>query len=51
MGAKLAMESLTEILELPPILRQVNYDCDRSIVVIVDTSPIAIGWAIGQDDV
>jgi hypothetical protein len=45
------MESLKEILKLPPILRQVNYECDRPVVVTVDTSPIAIGWAIGQDDV
>ena len=44
------MERLEDILKLPPILRQVNYDCDRPVVVTVDTSPIAIGWAIGQDD-
>jgi hypothetical protein len=48
---ELAMESLKEILKLPPILRQVNYECDRPVVVTVDTSPIAIRWAIGQDDV
>ena len=47
---EIAMESLKEILKLPPILRHVNYDCDRPVIVTVDTSPIAIGWAIGQDD-
>jgi hypothetical protein len=47
---ELAMEGLKEILKSPPILRQVDYDCNRPVVVTVDTSPIAIGWAIGQDD-
>jgi hypothetical protein len=47
---ELAMEGLKEILKSPPILRQVDYDCNRSVVVTIDTSPIAIGWAIGQDD-
>jgi len=46
----LAMEGLKEILKSPPVLRQVDYNCDKPIIVTVDTSPIAIGWAIGQDD-
>lgn len=31
-------------------MRQVDYDCGRPIIFTIDTSPIAIGWAIGQDD-
>ena len=46
----LAMEELKRILESPPVLKQVNYNCKRPVIVTVDTSPIAIGWAIGQDD-
>ena len=37
----LAMEELKEILRLPPILKQVNYNCKRPMIVTVDTSPIA----------
>ena len=44
------MKSLKEIFKLPPIFMQVNYDCDRPVIVTVDTNPIVIGWAIGQDD-
>jgi hypothetical protein len=44
------MEGLKEILKSPPVLRQVEYDSGRPIIVTVDTSPIAIGWAVGQDD-
>ena len=47
---ELAMEGLKEILKSPPVLRQVDYDCGRPVIVTVDTSPIATGWAIGQDD-
>ena len=47
---ELAMEGLKEILKSPPILRQVDYECGRPIIITVDTSPIAIGWAVGQDD-
>jgi hypothetical protein len=46
----LAMDDLKKILKSPPVLKQVNYDCQRPVIVTVDTSPIAIGWAIGQDD-
>jgi hypothetical protein len=45
-----AMEGLKEILKSPPVLRQVEYDSGRPVIVTVDTSPIAIGWAVGQDD-
>jgi len=44
------MEELKKILESPPVLKQANYDCGRPIIVAVDTSPIAIGWVVGQDD-
>lgn len=33
------------------MLRKMDYQCRRPMVVTVDTSPIAIGWAIRQDDV
>jgi hypothetical protein len=45
------MEGLKEILKSPPVLRQIEYDSGRSVIVIVDTSPIIIGWAVGQDDI
>jgi hypothetical protein len=44
------MEGLKEILKSPPVLRQVEYDSGRPVIVTVDTSPIAIGWTVGQDD-
>lgn len=47
---ELAMEGLKEILMSPPVLKQVEYNCGRPVVITVDTSPIAIGWAVGQDD-
>jgi hypothetical protein len=46
----LAMDGLKNILKSPPILKQVDYECGRPVIVTVDTSPIAIGWAVGQDD-
>jgi len=46
----IAMENLKRILSSPPVLRQVDYKCGRPVIVTVDTSPIAIGWAVGQDD-
>jgi Integrase zinc binding domain/RNase H-like domain found in reverse transcriptase/Reverse transcriptase (RNA-dependent DNA polymerase) len=45
-----AMIELKRLLESPSVLKQVNYGCGRPVIVTVDTSPIAIGWAIGQDD-
>ncbi len=46
----LAMEELKEVLRSPLVLKQVEYQSGRPVIVTVDTSPIAIGWAIGQDD-
>ena len=40
----LAMEELKKTLKSPPILKQVAYECDRLVIVIVDTNPIAIRW-------
>jgi hypothetical protein len=45
-----AMEGLKEIQKSPLVLRQVEYDSGRPVIVTVDTSPIAIGWAVGEDD-
>ncbi|KAL3698023.1 hypothetical protein R1sor_012099 [Riccia sorocarpa] len=47
---KLAMKRLNEVLKSSHCLRPLNYDCGRPIIVTVDTSPKAVGWAIGQDD-
>ena len=46
----LAMEELKKILRSPQVLKQVEYNSGRPVIVTVDTSPIAIGWAVGQDD-
>ncbi|KAL3688737.1 hypothetical protein R1sor_015046 [Riccia sorocarpa] len=45
-----AMEKLKKVLQSPPVLRRLDYTCGRPVVVTVDTSPKAVGWAIGQDD-
>ena len=44
------MEELKKIFKSPPVLKQVEYNSGRPVIVTVDTSPIAIGWAVGQDD-
>jgi hypothetical protein len=44
------MEGLKEILKFPPVLRQIEYDSGRPVIVTVNTSPIVIAWAVGQDD-
>jgi len=46
----LAMEELKKILKSPPILKQVDYESGRPVIMTVDTSPIAIGWVVEQDD-
>lgn len=46
----LAMEELKKTLQSPPVLKQVEYESGRPVIVTVDSSPIAIGWAVGQDD-
>ena len=43
----LAMEELKKILRSPQVLKQVEYNSGRPVIVTVDTSPIAIGWAVG----
>ncbi|KAL3675475.1 hypothetical protein R1sor_025423 [Riccia sorocarpa] len=46
----LAMKRLKEVLKSSHCLRPLNYNCGRPIIVTVDTSPKAVGWAVGQDD-
>ena len=43
----LAMEELKKILRSPQVLKQVEYNSGRPVIVTVDTSPIAIGWTVG----
>ena len=43
----LAMEELKKILRSPQVLKQVEYNSGRPVIVTVDTSPIAIGWVVG----
>jgi hypothetical protein len=45
------MRKLKDLLSFPPILKRIDYECGRLIILIIDASPIEIGWAIGQDDV
>ncbi|KAL3679949.1 hypothetical protein R1sor_022905 [Riccia sorocarpa] len=45
-----AMARLKHALVSSPTLRRIDYQCGRPVIVTVDTSPIAIGWAVGQDD-
>ena len=44
------MEELKKILKSPLVLKQVEYNSGIPVIVTVDTSPIAIGWTVGQDD-
>ncbi|KAL2622834.1 hypothetical protein R1flu_003039 [Riccia fluitans] len=46
-----AMARLKQALVSSPTLRKIDYQCERHVIVMVDTSPIAIGWAVGQDDI
>ena len=46
----IAMEKLKASLQNPPVLRPLEYTCGRPIIVTVDSSPYACGWAVGQDD-
>ena len=43
----LAMKELKKILRSPQVLKQVEYNSGRPVIVTVDTSPIAIGWIVG----
>jgi hypothetical protein len=44
------MEGLKEILKSPLVLKQIEYDSGRPVIVTVNTSPIVIGWDVGQND-
>ncbi|KAL3687049.1 hypothetical protein R1sor_013358 [Riccia sorocarpa] len=45
-----AMRRLKALLSSSPVLGRVDYHCGRPMILTVDTSPIAIGWAVGQND-
>ena len=44
------IRQLREMLLNAPVLRKARYDSEHPIIVIVDTSPIGIGWAISQEE-
>lgn len=44
------MDELKVVLKSPPMIRQVDYNYKRLIIMTIDISSIAIGWTIGQDD-
>jgi hypothetical protein len=46
----LAMETLKEALSSPPVPRPLVYGEGLLVILTVDASPFAAGWAIGQDD-
>ncbi|KAL3680257.1 hypothetical protein R1sor_023213 [Riccia sorocarpa] len=45
-----SMRKLKELLSTSPFLGRIDYQCGRPVILTVDTSPIAIGWAVGQND-
>ena len=44
-----AMQQMKKALLSPPVLRPLRYD-GSPIIITVDSSPFAAGWAVGQDD-
>ena len=44
------VKKLKKMMTSAPTLKKIDYKCGRPVIVIVDTSPTGIGWAIGQDD-
>jgi hypothetical protein len=42
---------LKEISKSPPVLRQIEYDFGKPVIVTIEISSIAIGWVVDQDDV
>lgn len=45
-----AMAKLKELLISPPVLRPPDYTCGRPLVLTIDSSPLATGWVLGQED-
>ena len=45
------MEALKESLSSPPVLKPLVYNNEQPIILTVDASPFATGWAVGQDSV
>jgi hypothetical protein len=46
----LAMETLKEALSCPLVLRSLVYGEGSLVILTVDASLFAVGWAVGQDD-
>jgi hypothetical protein len=44
------MEQLKQALINPPVLRPLRYGDSYPIILTIDSSPHASGWALGQDD-
>ena len=44
------VQQLKDTLLKAPVLRQLDYNGGRPIIVTVDTSPFGIGWVINQED-
>jgi RNase H-like domain found in reverse transcriptase len=45
-----AMDKLKAALMSPLVLRPIDYTCGRPVILTVDSSPTAAGWAVGQDN-
>lgn len=45
-----AMARLKNALLSPPVLRSMNYNNGQPMMITIDSSPIATGWAVGQND-
>ncbi|KAL3682736.1 hypothetical protein R1sor_000758 [Riccia sorocarpa] len=45
-----AMRKMKKLLSSSTFLKQIVYRCGRPVILTTDTSPIAIKWAVGQDD-
>ncbi len=44
------MKKLKDLLSSPPTLKKIDYECGKPVILTMDTSPIGIGWVIGQDN-
>lgn len=45
-----ALQRLPTLLISPPVLKNIDYKSNRLMICIVNTSLIAIGWAVGHND-
>jgi hypothetical protein len=46
----IAMKRFKAAFQNLPIFCLLNYACGRPIIVTIESSPDATGWAVGQDD-